>query len=190
MKKRIITMFKIINEVLQNMNNPKLIGNLGISKSFDDLYGHINECLDLAQPKMLVEMGTNAGHSAVMFLEHKKDLKVYSYDIVIKEYVIPCAQALEKHYGDRFTFEKANTHELDSIPDCDMTHIDGDHSYEGVKNDIELSLKAGAEWILLDDMNQEPMYKAATEFGMTEVKRFDYKQHKAGRIGTMILFKV
>ena len=184
-------MFKLINNTVNSVpNHHNVFGNFGISRSFDQLHKDLKECLDIVQPKVMVEIGFNAGHSATIFLEHLPELKLYAYDIALRNYTEPCGEALMKHYGERFVYETKDSHKMENIPECDLLFIDGDHSYNGVKNDMNLVMKTNARYVLCDDMNQPDMLKAALEFPVKEIKKFNYKQHKKGRVGTVILFEI
>jgi predicted O-methyltransferase YrrM len=42
--------------------------------------------------------------------------------------------------------------------------VDGDHTYEGCKQDLELAVRLGAKTIIVHDMDLEPVIRAVEEF--------------------------
>ena len=108
------------------------------------------EVLFIAEPESILEIGFNAGASALLFLMINPKLHYHSIDIVENQKSVD----LSKNFS-RFYFVNKNS--LDIIPGedllfkYDLVFIDGDHSEQGVKNDIEKSLLFNPKYILLDD---------------------------------------
>lgn len=110
------------------------------------------EILQISKPKSILEIGFNAGGSALMFLSINPELEYHSVDIEENEKSI---EYLSNIFED-FIFTKINSKFLDPKLFCfyteyDLVFLDGDHSREGVISDIEVSLKFNPEYILLDD---------------------------------------
>lgn len=111
------------------------------------------EILEIANPESILEIGFNAGGSALMFLSINPELHYHSIDIVKNE------KSIEYLFG---RFEKFLFHNRDSrslLPNMfmvrkeyDLAFIDGDHSKEGVISDIETSLKFKPKYLLFDDV--------------------------------------
>lgn len=110
--------------------------------------------------KHIFEIGTNAGHSAAIILELFPDVKVTSIDIGRHAYTRPAVAILKERFGDRFDYIERST--VDYFNDLkagrvvfpegvDIINIDGDHSVNGAKNDIELALHTNVEYVLIDD---------------------------------------
>ncbi len=83
--------------------------------------------------KRALEIGFNAGHSAVLMLEAEPKLKLTSIDIAIHDYVRPCGEVLKKAYRKRFDLVADDS--LNAIREIDLSkfdfvHIDGGHGAE------------------------------------------------------------
>lgn len=116
-----------------------------------------NYILNRTQPKSIVEIGFNGGHSARLWLDLMKDdpdFRLLSIDICNHEYTEEIARELEEE-DSRFTFMKADSNDLtgDDIRDYDLLFIDGEHSEEGVRNDLFLGEEAKMKYILVDNYN-------------------------------------
>ena len=177
--KKVKEKFSIINSTIdENLKLEKrqnrMHGNLGVAPDFDNLIKNLYRCLDTISPKSIVEIGFNAGHSAIMFLEYSNDITVHSYDICARKYTQPCASKVKQEYKDRFEFTKADSTKLQSVTSADMILIDGNHTYSFVKNDIKLAINSGIEYILLDDMQNQDVQRAAAEYNLTELYSFEY----------------
>jgi predicted O-methyltransferase YrrM len=110
------------------------------------------EILEIAKPETMLEIGFNAGASALLFLMIDPKIKMDSVDIIPNE---KSSIFLNKEYDHYFLF-------IDSsriIPDennlfdyYDLIFIDGDHSEEAVIRDIRNSLKFTPKYLLFDDV--------------------------------------
>lgn len=114
---------------------------------------------DRVKPKKIFEIGFNGGHSARMFLEMFRgdpDFRVHSVDICNHEYTEEIARELEKE-DPRFSFQKISSHDLigEDIKGYDLLFIDGDHTEEGVRNDLFLGAEADIPYMLVDDYNHK-----------------------------------
>lgn len=108
------------------------------------------EVLFIAEPESILEIGFNAGASALLFLMINPKLHYHSIDIVENQKSVAYIGANFK----RFRFYKKSSFDLPDIrmhSVYDLVFIDGDHSEEGVRNDIEKSLLFNPKYILLDD---------------------------------------
>lgn len=118
--------------------------------TYDVAYG-FNEVVNIVNPRSILEIGFNAGASALLFLMLKPRIHYDSVDIVENKKSI---EYLSKNFSH---FYFVNKNSLDIIPGedllfkYDLVFIDGDHSEEGVKKDIEKSLLFNPKYILLDD---------------------------------------
>lgn len=116
-----------------------------------DVIDAFKEVVDIASPDSVLEIGFNAGASALLFLMINESLKYHSIDIVENEKSISYLSSKYNHWR----FYKKNSFDLvpcgEMLDKYDMVFIDGDHSEEGVRNDIEKSLLFSPKYILLDD---------------------------------------
>ncbi len=103
---------------------------------------------------IMAEIGCYAGESTRMFMESKKVNTMYAIDIWTDELNIYNSiiqnhnfSLVEKAFDEntkefnvvklKMNLEQA----LDKLPELDIVYIDGNHNYEYVKKDIEMSLK-------------------------------------------------
>ncbi len=110
------------------------------------------EVLEISKPNTILEIGFNAGASALMFLMIGDGIILESIDTVYNE---KSANFLMNKFGHllwvmdsaemRPAFEWLSIH-------YDLIFIDGDHSEEAVIRDIENSLKFDPMYILFDDV--------------------------------------
>jgi predicted O-methyltransferase YrrM len=140
------------------------------------------EILEISNPKSVLEIGFNAGCSALMFLSINPELVYDSVDIEENEKSI---EYLSNRFKD-FMFTQINSRLIDPVMFCfmskyDLVFIDGDHSRDGVISDIEVSLKFNPEYVLFDDWRHpsHDIEKIATEDYADKleiVKVFEFNQ--------------
>lgn len=111
------------------------------------------EILEITQAESILEIGFNAGASALMFLSINPLLSYDSVDIQENEKSIDYLS--KKYIG--FTFYEIDSKDISrGSPfftfDYDLVFVDGDHSREGFISDIEVSLKFNPKYILCDDV--------------------------------------
>lgn len=153
------------------------------------------EILEIAKPKSVLEIGFNAGGSALMFLSIDQFLDYDSIDIQKNE-------KSQKYLYNRFVgFDFIEIDSKAASPSMpffqlkyDMVLVDGDHSMDGVISDIELSLKFDPEYILFDDW-YHPSHRYISEIVterykdvLTVVKIWEFNQAWQGY--SMALCKV
>lgn len=111
------------------------------------------------QPKTMLEIGFNIGYSASMWLEFDPDnqLKLTSVDIGIHADTVKAAEAVKKLHGDRFEFILCDSRKVkNQLTDklFDIAFVDGDHSADGVRSDIQLCLDLGIPYLVIDDWHE------------------------------------
>lgn len=110
------------------------------------------EVLEIAQPESILEIGFCIGGSALMFLSINPKLTYHSVDIVDKE---KSGNYLHSRFPG-WDLYLADSRKIEPMEDgfnkwYDMVFVDGDHSDEGVRDDIQTALEFGPRYILLDD---------------------------------------
>lgn len=156
------------------------------------------EVYDIVQPKRILEIGFNAGHSAYMSLEMLPDVQYRSLDICRHKYTEPNGKLLEGMYEGRFYLQNADSKTViaESITNYDLIFIDGDHSVDGLTKDIHLAKDAGIEYILVDDYHPKwfqnvidlvDHFTSKDDFGYEKVQTIDYDSRDG--LNTAILLR-
>lgn len=108
------------------------------------------------KPRSICEIGVRAGYSAFALLTVVPKARFLGIDIGVKAH--GPAEPLRAHALEltkdfpHVTMMYADSHTIDVLtPPVDLFHIDGDHSKDGCYQDLELALRSGARWALLDD---------------------------------------
>ena len=89
-----------------------------------------------------VEIGFNAGHSTLLILASNPTIRVSAIDICINPYTQACAKWMTAAFPGRFDFYQGDSQEAfpqnaEKFLDGDLFHVDGGHSYEVARSDIE-----------------------------------------------------
>ena len=114
--------------------------------------------------RTVVEIGFNAGHSALNFLTSSGSLRVVAFDLGGHAYTASAARFLYDAFPGRFTLivgpSNASLPTFASLaPDvrADVLWIDGDHTPRGLRSDLDNARKMAAPGhrVLLDDLASE-----------------------------------
>jgi hypothetical protein len=128
--------------------------------------------------KYMLEIGMNAGHSALLALSLNPQLIYHGVDISWHKYTKPCAEFLRREFAGRFHFFAGDSREVlpylaeqDELQRFDLYHVDGGHSREicfaDVSNCIRIAHspnQKGVSHLLLDDINASWIYDVYCEF--------------------------
>ena len=103
-----------------------------------------------------LEIGFNAGHSAAIMLAAEPGLIVFSIDIGVHPYTLPCAKYMEAAFPERFTYVEGDSKVvLDAIDLSyfDFVHIDGGHELSTVENDLSFFCQRAnsGTFLMVDD---------------------------------------
>ena len=130
-------------------NEPE--GHPLLSGTYDNI---VQTIAKRCKPLKMMEIGMNAGHSVVAYLELIPDLVVHAVDICEHPYVKDCAEALEAEYGDRFQFGQCDSQTInkDGLIGYDIVRIDGGHHIANVASDYDKCKVSGVKYIIFDDM--------------------------------------
>ena len=119
--------------------------------------------LDVTRATSVFEIGFNAGHSARMWLDLRKDdpnFRVHSIDIGQHYYTLPLMEELAEQ-DPRFTYEIIDSQDLEpeQVEGYDMLFIDGSHEPDILRSDVILGSLAGVKYMLVDDYNSRGGFK-------------------------------
>ncbi len=161
--------YKKINSIVVNSKEPfegSIVYSHHANLSLNEFYPSNNNLNDqrcklvatlALSVERMVEIGVNAGHSAVLALTANHNLHYVGIDICHHTYTEVCADYLKTEFNDRFEFIVGNSAEvLDTWkPATEKTlwHIDGDHRPKSLAKDLSsvLSLATDKDLILVDD---------------------------------------
>jgi Methyltransferase domain len=109
----------------------------------------------------LLEIGFNAGHSAMLALTTNRRLHYVGIDIGVHAYTVPCFDYLHSVFGERVNLLIGDSREVlprlskQSAWDFDLFHIDGSHGFASAESDLcnILNIAKRADVILFDDVD-------------------------------------
>ena len=109
------------------------------------------------QTKRVLEIGFNAGFSALLMLMSNPNLHLSCFDLGEHSYTQPCFDKLKEKFGDRIQITLGDsTLTLPNVTGTfDLIHIDGGHSTEVATSDIEqcYRLSEPGTILIMDDTN-------------------------------------
>ena len=116
----------------------------GFSKDYNlEYYEKQQSLFDIVSQnkfKNILEIGVFDGSSGLIMLSASKDITIYGIDICENDYPEKSVNILNKHYNNRYNLirgsssNEINKFKLKTL--FDMIHIDADHSFEAVVQDI------------------------------------------------------
>ena len=139
----------------------------------------ITNICNMTNPSSILEIGFRRGNSALMWLLNSS-ATLLSVDI--EEFPAKSIQLLESTFKDRFSYLQCDSQNLNLDSTYDLIFIDGDHTGEGVLNDIvsyKKKIKKNSI-IIFDDYNQEKfpeLVDVVNEFVSKEKIRRKYILH-------------
>ena len=176
------------------------------SRNFYEFEGYChnkNQIKDLifltSKPSInVMEIGFNAGHSAEIFLENNKNLKLTSFDLGKYDYTSIGKQYLDLTYPNRHTLILGDS--TLTVPDYiknnhtkfDVIFIDGGHDYNIANADLEncFQLAHRDTIVILDDTMYSPEWKHFWNDGPTKawteclfnnkITQIDKKDYQSG----------
>jgi len=125
--------------------------------------------------KRLLEVGVNAGHSALLALSSNPRLEYYGVDIVTHAYTIECVDFLKGEFPGRVHLFPGDSREV--LPwlaersgelNVDLYHVDGGHTDEVCLSDMTNCIRMGqsqkGRHLLLDDVHASWIFDIYCEF--------------------------
>lgn len=179
----------------------------GDSKQFwrQDFYDYYRTKFEIAlekKPKTICEIGVRWGYSAFSFLSAVPTARYTGYDIVAGTHggakgimTFPRVQLLLERWFPEADINLiyADTRVLKGLGGpFDFIHVDGDHSVEGCRHDLELALEACSPGgtILVDDYNYiKGVTEAADDFCRNWQYRIANIQSRHSLRGELIITK-
>ena len=123
----------------------------------------------------MIEIGVNAGHSALLALSANPGLAYWGVDIADHRYTPACVDYLAREFPGRVQFFPGDSREV--LPwlathhaelDFDIFHVDGGHTTEICRADISNCLRlaggGAGKHLLLDDINASWIFDVYCEF--------------------------
>jgi hypothetical protein len=128
----------------------------------------------LLQPTSIFEIGVRAGYSALAFLRAVPTARYVGVDINGDQHggffgAIDHARRLlisfDAEIHEASSIDYAMTHEGSRQASFDLIHVDGDHSFDGCRFDLQLAHRIGYRHLLVDDYSGiQDVQSACDEF--------------------------
>lgn len=133
------------------------------------------EIMKVIKPINILEIGFNAGFSCLLMLmsNQSPQINITCVDINLHQYVVPCFDIIKKDFEQTAIINliTKSSHEVLPIISSenkkyDMIHIDGDHSYNGAKKDLDDCIKLCNQGtiIIFDDTNLDYLNNLCNEY--------------------------
>jgi len=110
--------------------------------------------------KTVCEIGFNVGHSTAIWLSSNPLTTVYSFDLFESGYKPKLVEFLKKRFPGRLHAFKGDSTTVvprTTLPECDLVHIDGRHSYWNVVVDfLNMRVKSRRDSIFIFDDQCDP----------------------------------
>ena len=130
-------------------------GNSGTLKEQQFLYWTLG---GLSSVRTICEIGFNAGHSALVWLESNPNVHLYSFDLGRHNYTAPMASFLKENYPNRFDIFMGASDVVVPIVNqkhhisCDILVVDGGHfSNQALKDIVNMKRFAHENSLLIVD---------------------------------------
>lgn len=153
----------------------------------------VDQVTGVLSPRRVLEIGLNAGHSAALWLAMDPMIQLTSIDIGAHSHVPKAVELLTEAFGDRFKFIKSNS--LQAWPliegkEFDLVIVDGGHSHKVCLNDLQLALRTGARYVVVDDYKRIKAVRDAVSDFQHMLKPFPMVKLREWTIGEgVVLFE-
>ncbi len=122
--------------------------------------------------KTVLEVGVHGGHSLLLALLANDSSTVVCMDIGAYSHTLPCVRYLQSQFPGRVLYIQGDSSAILPLVHAtfDTIHIDGNHSYDGIKQDITNSLRlAKKDTIFILDDYYDGVERAVRDVGALEV---------------------
>lgn len=185
-----------VSQYLLNNGYTKFEGNCSTCIPEMQLLAELTKTAD-NKPINVMEIGFNAGNSAEVFLQNNKNLTLTSFDIGEHQYVTVAKSYIDEKYPGRHTlilgdstvtvsaFSKNNDTKFDVI------FIDGGHSYDVAKADMENCFKLSNKdtVVIFDDVVDIVSMQDSWNIGPTKVWNEFKKENRIIEIDKKVFSK-
>lgn len=189
------------------MNYPDQQDSLARDMGIDHLFRYgkqaaiFAQVLNIVSPRSILEIGFFKGHSAFMWLAQSSaslisvdPMKCLYDENTPHEGDKTAPQRLQDLYGPRFSFiEKASRDVCDDLKGkrFNLLFMDGGHWVDDVRNDFQLALDLGIDWILADDFitDVKAVYEAEFKHRYFIVSTFNREDLHEGQPIPMVLLR-
>jgi hypothetical protein len=156
------------------VKNPAVIRNNEIPP--DRIHRRANVISAVQGRRIILEIGFNAGHSALLILEANPEIRYIGIDIGRHAYTAPCASYLKASYGNRFDMHFGSSTDIlpefianEACNDIDLVHVDGGHTeavaFADLNYVIRMSRQPGLRrYLIVDDTQMPPILAALSSF--------------------------
>lgn len=136
-----------------------------LDEKVENHYFHKASVVADLRPKRVIEIGTRCGYSLAVFSLAAPEARFLCIDGAMDDDSIDCL-AHWKNVVDTYAIDAqlivVDSHKVRSLPPADFAHVDGDHSYAGALQD--LNLVAHVPTILADDCDNAQVKAAVVQF--------------------------
>ena len=140
------------------------------------------------KPNNVLEIGFNAGFSALLIKLINPEIDLTCIDINEHFYVVPCYKMISSNYKNIKIILESSLIALPKLikqkKEFDVIHIDGDHRIEGAKKDLDFCLRLCRKGsvIIMDDTNLPHINELCNKYIKNKiVKEYNFKKFECSR---------
>ena len=120
-----------------------------------------------ATARNVLEVGVHGGHSLLLVLLASPETRITCVDTCAWTHTAKCVEYLQTHFPGRITLIKGDSRAVLPLIQAvyDLVHVDGEHTYQGAKTDMEhaLRLSHSKTSFIIDDFAVEGIKAAVMD---------------------------